>query len=153
MKLSALKTYLGQVERLTVFQQDGQSIPAHFHLTELGEVRKKFMDCGGQLREQKELVLQFWVADDLDHRLAPSKMLKIIELAEQKLQLSDLELAVEYQGTNSLEYYWLDINASGQLILNAKQTDCLAKEACGITFEGEEKEEKSSCCGPNSGCC
>ena len=153
MKLSALKTYLAQVEHLTVLQQDGQPIPAHFHLTELGEVQKRFMDCGGQLREQKELVLQFWVADDVEHRLAPSKMLKIIELAEEKLQLADLELAVEYQGPQSLEYYWLDLNASGQLILNAKQTDCLAKEACGITFEGEEKEEKSSCCGPNTGCC
>jgi len=150
MKLSALKAHLAQAEVLSIFQQDGQLIPAHFHLTELGEVQKRFMDCGGQLREQKELVLQFWVADDVEHRLAPSKMLKIIELAEEKLQLADLELAVEYQGPNSLEYYWLGLNNLGQLVLHAKQTDCLAKEACGIPFE---EEKKSSCCGPNSGCC
>lgn len=47
MKLSALKTYLAQIESLIILQQDGQPIPAHFHLTELGEVRKRFMDCGG----------------------------------------------------------------------------------------------------------
>ena len=36
---------------------------------------------------------------DFDHRLAPTKLINIIDLAEEKLQLEDLDIEVEYQGT------------------------------------------------------
>ena len=30
--------------------QDGKSVPPHFHITEVGLVSKKFVDCGGIFR-------------------------------------------------------------------------------------------------------
>jgi hypothetical protein len=31
----------------------GDQIPAHFHLTEVGYVAKKFVDCGGTFRDRE----------------------------------------------------------------------------------------------------
>ncbi len=53
MKLSALKSILGQqpdaMPRFIL--PDGDQIPAHFHITEVGHVAKRFIDCGGKLHE------------------------------------------------------------------------------------------------------
>ncbi|MEK0424585.1 MAG: hypothetical protein RJB11_676, partial [Planctomycetota bacterium] len=36
----------------------GGSIPAHFHVTEVGHVQKRFVDCGGTLRSTASCLLQ-----------------------------------------------------------------------------------------------
>src|SRR5712691_5890617 len=48
---------------------DGEAIPAHFHVTEVGHVAKKFVDCGGTFRDSEACVLQTYVAGDFAHRL------------------------------------------------------------------------------------
>jgi len=48
---------------------DGDFVPAHFHITEVGRVHKDFIDCGGTVRSTTACVLQVWVAGDLEHRL------------------------------------------------------------------------------------
>ena len=37
---------------------DGDHVPAHFHLTEVGHVTKNFIDCGGTIRKTESSVLQ-----------------------------------------------------------------------------------------------
>src|SRR5882762_202956 len=59
---------------------DGKPIPAHFHITEVGHVAKKFVDCGGTFRERETCVLQTWVADDFEHRLAAGRFADILDL-------------------------------------------------------------------------
>ena len=49
---------------------NGKSIPAHYHITEVGHVKKDFIDCGGTKRSVSACVLQAWIAgNDEDHRL------------------------------------------------------------------------------------
>ena len=58
----------------------GEEIPAHFHITEVGHVAKKFVDCGGTFREREACVLQTYVADDFDHRLKSKRFADILDL-------------------------------------------------------------------------
>lgn len=73
MKLSEIKSQLPQLSQLTFFLPDGTSVPAHFHITEVGQVTKRFIDCGGTLRDEKSINFQLWEDGDYDHRLGAKK--------------------------------------------------------------------------------
>jgi len=155
MKLSEIKKQLKTMEKITFQLPNGALVPHHFHVTEVGRITKKFIDCGGVLREEEKVNFQLWSADDYDHRLHPEKLLHIITLAEKILEIDDLSIEVEYQ-SDTIGKFGLDFDGNHFLLTN-KQTDCLAKDACGIP----EKKPKLSlaslqnktACTPNSGCC
>jgi len=155
MKLSAIKTQLEGLPQVNFILPDGSQVPAHFHVTEVGQVSKKYIDCGGTLREESKVTFQLWEDGDVDHRLAASKLLNIIGLAERLLTIPDLEVEVEYQG-NTIGRYGLDFNGT-DFLLTATQTDCLAKDKCGIPMEKPKIRLSSIAqgpiCTPNSGCC
>jgi hypothetical protein len=155
MKLSELKNNLTALDAINFIQPNGEIVPAHFHITEVGLTTKKFIDCGGTVREEKYANFQLWEANDLEHRLSPNKLIGIIELSEKTLNIDDLEVEVEYQ-TNTIGRYGLDVEGD-KFILTSKKTDCLAKDNCGIPKEkiklSELQKTESSCCTPNSGCC
>jgi hypothetical protein len=155
MKLATIKTELEQLTQVNFILPDGKAVPAHFHVTEVGEVTKRYIDCGGTLREESKVSFQLWQADDFDHRLGASKLLDIISMAERVLGLKDLEVEVEYQG-DTIGRYGLDF-AGGDFLLTATQTDCLAKDKCGIPMEKPKIRLSSIAqgpvCTPNSGCC
>jgi len=129
-------------------------VPSHFHVTEVGSIDKKFIDCGGVLRHEHKVSFQLWEANDYDHQLHPDKLMKIISIAEEQLDLEDSEIEVEYQG-ESINKYHLDFDGEKFLLLNT-QTDCLAKDNCGIPVS-KPKVKLSNLsaqqCSPNSGCC
>ena len=155
MKLSEIKEILPTLENVEFQLEDGTFVPAHFHVTEVGQITKKFIDCGGVIRNEKVVSFQLWNADDYEHRLKPGKLLNIIRLSENKLGIEDAEIEVEYQSTTIGKY---DLEFNGKhFILKNKKTACLAEDACGISLATENKfrvkKEKSSCCTPNSGCC
>ena len=155
MKLSAIKSELASMHDLSFTLPDGTQVPAHFHVTEVGQVSKRYIDCGGTIRNESAINFQLWEDGDVDHRLAASKLLDIIELAERKLALEDLEVDVEYQG-DTLGRYGLEFQG-GVFQLIAKQTDCLAKDKCGIPTEKPKIRLSTvaggGVCTPNSGCC
>ena len=155
MKLSAIKTQLEGLPQVNFLLPNGSQVPAHFHVTEVGQVSKKYIDCGGTLREESKVTFQLWEDGDVDHRLAASKLLKIIDLAERLLSIPDLEVEVEYQG-DTIGRYGLDFNGT-DFLLTATQTDCLAKDKCGIPMEKPKIRLSSIAqgpvCTPNSGCC
>src|SRR6056300_1193670 len=101
MKLSQLKTLLSGIDFLQFKLWDGSLVPKHFHVTEIGVINKKFIDCGGAIRKEEKINFQLWYSDDLDHRLAPEKLIHIIELSEMSFELKDTEIEVEYQ-TNTI---------------------------------------------------
>ena len=132
MKLSEFKVEIGKRESLAFLAPGGEPVPRHFHVTEVGVVRKRYIDCGGTSRDESRVSFQLWYADDFEHRLQPGKLLSIIELAEERLGIdSDQEVEVEYQG-DTIGRYGLESNGS-EFELVALRTDCLAKEKCGIT--------------------
>ena len=142
MNLSTFKQHLSTVDHPIFQLASGELVPEHYHVTEIGLVTKQFIDCGGEMRNESVVSFQLWYADDLDHRLTAEKLLEIIDLYEKKISKDDLPIEIEYQA-DTVGKYWLAL-VENVFILVSKQTDCLAKDACGIP-------EKSSCCG--GGCC
>lgn len=157
MKLSEIKKHLETVNDVTFQLPDGSKVPIHFHVTEVGQITKHFIDCGGTVRNEKKVNFQLWEANDFDHRLAPQKLLNIISLSENKLGIEDSEIEVEYQ-SNTIGKYDLGFDGKNFLLLN-KQTDCLAKDNCGIPAEklklkmSDLSAKTDSCCTPGGGCC
>ena len=92
MKLSDLKQILPTLENVEFQLENGTFIPEHFHVTEVGMITKNFIDCGGVIRNEKVVNFQLWNADDLEHRLNPGKLLNIIQLSEEKLDIQDYEI-------------------------------------------------------------
>ncbi|MCB9223920.1 MAG: hypothetical protein H6582_07070 [Crocinitomicaceae bacterium] len=158
MKLSAVKDILPTIEEINFILPDGKFVPKHFHVTEVGGIQKHFIDCGGTVRTENVINFQLWEANDFEHRLAPKKLLDIINLSENVLGLTDQEIEVEYQG-NTIGKYGL-VFENGNFLLTSKTTDCLAKDNCGIPADKLKvslsdlgKPKESSCCTPGGGCC
>ncbi|OAB76005.1 DUF6428 family protein [Cochleicola gelatinilyticus] len=155
MKLSEIKQYLTQLETIAFQLPNGELVPNHFHVTEVGKITKNFIDCGGTVRKEEVVNFQLWNANDYDHRLHPEKLLHIISLSEEVLGIEDLEIEVEYQG-DTIGKFGLDFDGTN-FLLTVKQTDCLAKEQCGLPAEKPKVKlselNTANTCAPNSGCC
>lgn len=157
MKLSEIKTLLATLDNVSFQLEDGTWVPEHFHVTEVGQITKNFIDCGGVIRHEKTVNFQLWNADDYEHRLKPGKLLNIIALSESKLSIEDGEIEVEYQNTTIGKY---DLEFNGQnFVLKNKLTACLAQDACGIPSEKVKKNlnelsiNQNASCTPGGGCC
>jgi hypothetical protein len=155
MKLSELKTKLKEINEVNFQLPNGSFVPAHFHMTEIGQVTKHFIDCGGTVRHEKAVNFQLWEAGDFDHRLAPKKLNDIISLSERVLGIDDAEIEVEYQ-TDTIGKYGLDYNGKN-FILTSKNTACLASDNCGTVKKKMDLKElhqtNNTCCTPGGGCC
>ena len=155
MKLSEIKKHLASLKTIAFQLPNGDLVPNHFHVTEVGRVTKNFIDCGGTVRNEEVANFQLWEADDYDHRLHPEKLTHIIELSEKVLNIADLDIEVEYQGA-TIGKYGLDFNGTN-FVLTATKTDCLAKDNCGIPQEKPKMKlaqvQTQNACSPESGCC
>lgn len=121
---------------------EGKPIPAHFHITEVGHVTKRFIDCGGQKHGLSEIcLLQTWVGDDLEHKLRAGRLATILRLGEKILPSSDLEMEVEYDDGDGARQFRIASAAQRDgridLQLASKHTACLAKE---------RRETAGACC-------
>ena len=158
MNLNEIKEILASLDAV-VFQLPNKSfVPEHFHVTEVGMITKNFIDCGGKVREEKVINFQLWEAGDYDHRLAPNKLVNIIELSEKVLNINpELEIEVEYQ-SDTIGKYNLAFNGLF-FQLTTKVTACLAQDACGIPAEKQKVKltelgnNTSATCTPGGGCC
>lgn len=157
MKLLEIKTHLNALESITFMLPNGELVPNHFHVTEIGKINKHFVDCGGTERKESVINFQLWDANDYDHRLYPEKLLNIIEISERILGLENFDIEVEYQG-DTIGKFGLDFDGKNFLLAN-KKTDCLAKENCGVPASkpklkrSELQPKPTASCDPNSGCC
>ncbi len=155
MKLDEVKSALAQLDTIAFQLPNGELVPNHFHVTEVGKITKDFIDCGGTVRHEEVVNFQLWNANDYDHRLHPEKLVHIIELSQKTLDIGNLEVEVEYQG-QTIEKFALDFDGTN-FLLTTKQTDCLAKDKCGVPAEKPKEKlselQSSTCCTPGSGCC
>jgi len=139
MNLGSLKTNLRQnsAKNVCFILPGGDPIPVDFHVTEVGHIVKNFVDCGGTVRKQETCLLQTWVAgNDPDHRLSAEKLASILDLSAKVVPSEDLEVEVEYEPCAVAQYKVESVDASGNELcfqLAHKHTDCLAREACGLT--------------------
>ena len=157
MKLSEFKIALSRCQELTFILPNGQAVPSHFHVTEVGQIDKHFIDCGGTIRKEQMINFQLWEANDYDHRLGAEKLFRIIELSEKELGIGNHDIEVEYQG-ETIGKYHLEFE-NGRFLLLSTVTDCLAKDKCGIPPEklrvslADLGKKTTTCCTPDSGCC
>ncbi|MFY8188572.1 MAG: DUF6428 family protein [Flavobacterium sp.] len=155
MKLSEVKNALQNLKTIGFQLPNGEMVPSHFHVTEVGKISKHFIDCGGTVRTEEVANFQLWNANDYDHRLHPEKLMNIITLSEKILNLEDLPIEVEYQG-QTIEKFGLDFDGTN-FLLTSKQTDCLAKDNCGIPAQKPRIKlstlTSESSCTPGGGCC
>lgn len=156
MTLEEIKKHLTTLSSVNFKLPDGTMVPKHFHVTEVGQVTKHFIDCGGVIRNEKKVNFQLWEAGDFDHSLAPQKLVSIILLSEKQLGIEDAEIEVEYQ-SSTIGKYSLDFDGVNFLLI-ATQTDCLAQDKCGIPQEklkiklGDLTKKEPSCT-PGGKCC
>lgn len=128
---------------------DGELVPAHFHVTEIGRVRKDFIDCGGATRNETTCRLQVWIASDTDHRLNSTKLAAILKLAAPLFVSDDPPVEIEYEGALVSQYpiAGADITPRGLLFqLGSKHTDCLAKDRCGVPLVTANGCTAPGCC-------
>ncbi len=155
MRLSEIKNILTSLEDVNFILPDNTIVPVHYHVTEVGQITKNFIDCGGTVRKENKVNFQLWEANDTDHRVKAQKLLKIIALSEKALNIEDAEVEVEYQ-TNTIGKYDVEFNGKN-FELMATKTDCLAKDNCGTPKQKlnlvELGNEKTTCCSSGTSCC
>jgi hypothetical protein len=157
MTLSEFKKQLTTLSEIRFLLPNGTHVPSHFHVTEVGQITKRFIDCGGTVRHEKVISFQLWEANDFDHRLAPNKLSEIIALSERVLEIEDAEIEVEYQA-ETIGKYGIEYNGQ-DFVLTRKMTNCLAEDKCGIPTEklkvnlADLQNASQSCCAPGGKCC
>jgi hypothetical protein len=154
MKLSDLRSVLekhpGTLPRFVL--PDGDSIPAHAHVTEVGYVVKNFIDCGGLMGKNETVLLQTHVGQDADHRLKSGTFAKILKLGDRILPNDQLEVEVEYDCCVVAQYPIEEVNPAGDhldVILGKRRTQCLAQErqkTAGVSVNACCATAASACC-------
>lgn len=154
MKLSEFKNHLAKkTVPFSIILPTGENVPEHFHITEMGTIHKRFTDCGNTFREEDYFTFQLWYSVDLDHRLTPEKVLKIISGIEKKETIGDYEIQVEYQEENTIGKFGLDFNGKN-FVLTSTKTTCLAQDNCGIPQKVKKNLSELASCGSGaSNCC
>jgi hypothetical protein len=148
-----------QPKSIRMVLPDGEAVPSHFHVTEVGRVQKDFIDCGGTRRTTLSGQLQLLVATDFDHRLSAEKLLKILEMSEPILGDAPLPLTVEYGQKVAVIYSVSNlqvVDGALQIQLSIPQTGCLAPDKCGLPEEEAGLftiGAGTSDFAPKSGCC
>lgn len=132
------------------------TVPVSFHITEVGHVTRKFIDCGGRVHSVQTCQLQAWLGTDTDHRLLVGKMAGILTLAQAKgiLPTEDLNVEFEYEDAAISQYAvenYMVSDSAVVLHLEAKHTDCLAKDICLPKLPMAVSAIEGCGCGP--GCC
>jgi hypothetical protein len=150
MKLKTLKETLrkhsGSFPRFVL--PDGGFIPRHAHLTEIGHVVKKLVDCGGQTGAEEKALLQTHVGNDTEHRLRSDRFANILELGGRILPNDQLDVEVEYDCCVVSQYPISEIRREGEhldIILQRGRTQCRARQRREATNE--------ACCGASAACC
>jgi hypothetical protein len=151
MKLRELQSALQAHSELQPRFQlpDGDQIPAHAHITEVGYLTKRYIDCGGVIGQEESVVLQAWVGEDTDHRLTSGRFAKILQLGARVLPNENLHVAVEYDCCVVAQYPIVDVEPTGNyldILLGSKRTQCLARERLHAQREATCCTEAVTCC-------
>ena len=129
---------------------DGDYVPAHAHVTEVGHVVRNFIDCGGVIGKEEKVLLQTHVGNDTDHRLRSDRLAKILRLGSRVIPSSDLAVDVEYDCCVVAQYPIGEATADGEhlnLMLQHGRTQCRARE------RRESETAGARCCAASAVSC
>ena len=154
-------------QTLNIVLPNGNAVAPHFHITEVGHMAKRFMDCGGTLRSTESCLLQTWVHSDVDHRLETTKLARILRMAGDVLPSLDVPVEIEHEAGVVSQYPVTAGSSDGHtltLTTGLKHTACLAMDVCCApastatttaprTAADKPRIKAGSCCTPGGGCC
>lgn len=152
MKLNELSVLLAKQENkpFKLLLPGGGEVPQSFHVTEVGYVKKQFLDCGDHYHQSNIVQLQAWVGEDPEHRLLAGKLMRIIARASENILPQDageFPVEIEYENLELTQFRIHDYAiAEDAVVLNleAKHTDCLAKDRC---LPKPGRADAALCCG------
>ena len=157
MKLIELKNSLSQHpdKTLRFVLPTGSKVPPHVHVTEVANVQKRFVDCGGTLRTESTCQLQAWGADDTEHRLTAGKLHTILDKGKKLFESDEVDVAVEYEAPFISQFPIKTAEPEGEallLVLGTRHTACLAEDKClapapkSLAFKPLPTLQPASCC-------
>lgn len=149
MKLSAFTQQLaGHASHPVGFVfDDGEMIPQHFHLSEIGYITKNFVDGTGSIRKVELVQLQVWLGDDEPCPLTGAELAQLLDVAKHQLPSGDLDVEVEYEGCVISQYAVeaaLDTGTKLLFQLADKRMDSPAKSVAAAG---------TASCNGSTGCC
>jgi Family of unknown function (DUF6428) len=127
---------------------NGDHIPAHAHVTEVGHVIRNFIDCGGLIGKEEKILLQTHVGNDTDHRLRSDRFAKILRLGNRVIPSANLDVDVEYDCCVVAQYPIAEATPDGDilnLILQRGRTQCRARER-------RDSKTANGCCATSAAC-
>ncbi|TMM58470.1 hypothetical protein FEE95_03295 [Maribacter algarum] len=156
--LSLLKDNPGKI--LLFEYKPNSFIRSNYHITEIKNITVDSVDCGAKTDFWKETIIQLWEDPneiDTEGTMTAFKALGILNKVDSiKPMEREVEVKFEYSNPNfhMAQLFVNDVELSEDRIimkLGVEQTDCKAKETCGVTVEASAQESNS--CAPGSGCC
>ena len=136
--------------QLTFVDTYGHTIHAGYHLTELKAASFETGDCGGQVNQWQETVVQLWVPEDTDGEyLGSAKFLKIFDKVSGMIPLNfEAEMRIEYGDQNFFPsiYHVRSVTREGemtQVLLEPPATTCKARDRHSCYTS---ETAPSSCC-------
>jgi Family of unknown function (DUF6428) len=126
--------------RLLFVDRGGNRIHTDYHLTELKAASFQTVDCGGQLNNWTETVVQLWVPPDADdHHMRAAKFLQIFDKVCGMIPLDfTAKIRVEYGDENFFPstYHICSVTHNQhatRVLLVPPETTCKARDrrACG----------------------
>ncbi len=140
-----------------------QWIQPNYHITEVKHISIDSVDCGSQVDQWNETIIQLYespVETTKKDYMSVYKALGILtKVGKMKAYDMSSEIKFEYSNTNfhtaQLYVNDFDLTESNLIFkLSVHQTDCKAKDICGIEAPKKlELTNATSCCDPKSGCC
>jgi hypothetical protein len=151
VKLNELVTALNQFPATfpRFVLPDGNYIPAHAHITEVGHIVKNFIDCGGVIGKEEKVLLQTHVGQDKNHRLKSDRFSEILQLGMRVLPNAEMDVDIEYDCCVVAQYPIAKATAEGKylkLLLRRGKTQCRARER-------RAAKTGETCCASAAACC
>jgi hypothetical protein len=142
--------------QLVFVDRNGRAVHAGYHLTELKAATFNTVDCGGQVNQWDETVVQLWVpAEADDDYMTSAKFLRIFDKVRGMVPVNlDAEIRVEYGDENFFPstYHVRSVTHESdttRVLLERPATTCKARDR----RIGTSVVPTPSCCAPSESCC
>jgi hypothetical protein len=141
--------------------QENKFVDTNYHITEVKNTVINSVDCGGKMDEWNETVIQLWESPSEKGKIGYLKSDKALSILERVHGMYPLDgnaiVKFEYSNDNfhksQLEVQQIEVTSSKIIVqLFVSQTDCKAKDTCGVPETALVSEQQNSCA-PGSGCC
>jgi len=138
----------------------GHLVGANYHITEVKNITIDAIDCGANPDFWKETIVQLWESPKEKNKrdyMTADKALAILNKVDRiKPMEKEVELKFEYSNP---DFHTAQLYVNGVAVeddkiimhLGVEQTDCKAKENCGVP--APKAVEQEACCAPGGGCC